>query len=75
MADIVRNWGYMGPGVSNRRYHTTVGQLVEGGKCTVKVLTSPDNWYGVTYAADKPKVVAALRQLTESGRYPDGLWD
>ena len=54
---------------------TTVGQLVEGGKCTVKVLTSPDNWYGVTYAADKPKVVAALRQLTEAGRYPDGLWD
>ena len=54
---------------------TTVGQLVEVGKCSVKVLTSPDNWYGVTYAADKPKVVEALRNLTESGRYPDGLWD
>ena len=54
---------------------TTVGQLVESKKCSVKVLTSPDNWYGVTYAADKPKVVEALRGLTESGRYPDGLWD
>ena len=54
---------------------TTVGQLVESNKCSVKVLTSPDNWYGVTYAADKPKVVEALRGLTESGRYPDGLWD
>lgn len=54
---------------------TTVGQLVESGKCSVKVLTSPDNWYGVTYAADKPKVVEALRKLTESGRYPDGLWE
>ena len=30
MADIVRNWGYMGPGGSNRRYHTTVGQLMNG---------------------------------------------
>lgn len=54
---------------------TTVGQLLEAKKCSVKVLTSPDNWYGVTYSADKPKVVEALRHLTESGRYPDGLWD
>lgn len=54
---------------------TTVGQLVEEKRCTVKVLTTPDMWYGVTYAADKPKVVAALRAMTESGQYPDGLWD
>ena len=54
---------------------TTVDHLVGGKKCSVKVLTSPDNWYGVTYAGDKPKVVAALRKLTESGRYPDGLWE
>ena len=54
---------------------TTVGHLVEDGKCSVKVLTTPDLWYGVTYAADKPKVVAALKALTESGRYPDGLWE
>jgi len=53
---------------------TTVGQMVEAGKCSVKVLTTPDNWYGVTYAADKPKVVAALKTLTDRGRYPDGLW-
>ena len=54
---------------------TTVDYLVESGKCSVKVLTSPDNWYGVTYAEDKPKVMAALKKLTESGRYPDGLWE
>ena len=54
---------------------TTVGELVESGKCSVKVLTSPDNWYGVTYAADKPKVVAALKVLTDAGKYPDGLWE
>ena len=54
---------------------TTIGQLLNAKKCTVKVLTSPDNWYGVTYAEDKPKVVAALKALTESGRYPDGLWE
>ena len=53
---------------------TFVGELVDEKKITLKVLSSPDKWFGVTYAADKPKVVAALRELTESGRYPDGLW-
>ena len=53
---------------------TFVGQLIDDRKITMKVLSSPDNWFGVTYAADKPKVVAALRELTERGKYPDGLW-
>ena len=52
----------------------TVSQLLEEGKATVKVLTSPDKWYGVTYAADKPMVVAALREMAEEGKYPDSLW-
>ena len=25
-------------------------------------------------AADKPQVVAALKAMTEEGKYPDGLW-
>ena len=53
---------------------TFVGQLIDEGRITMMVLSSPDNWFGVTYAADKPRVVAALRGLTESGKYPDGLW-
>ena len=53
----------------------TVSQLLSEGKATVKVLTSPDKWYGVTYAADKPMVVAALKGMTEQGLYPvNGLW-
>ena len=52
----------------------TVGALLKEGKATVKVLHSPDKWYGVTYAADKPQVVAALKAMTEAGKYPDGLW-
>ncbi|MDO5153400.1 MAG: NTP transferase domain-containing protein [Eubacteriales bacterium] len=51
-----------------------VAQVIQEGKATVKVLTSPDKWFGVTYAADKPMVVAALRKMTEEGKYPDGLW-
>ena len=51
-----------------------VDNLIQSGKAGVKVLTSPDQWYGVTYAADKPVVVAALKGMTEDGKYPDGLW-
>ena len=52
----------------------TVGELLKEGKATVKVLRSPDKWYGVTYAADKPQVVAALQKMTQEGKYPNGLW-
>ena len=53
---------------------TSVSELLAEGKATVEVLRSYDKWYGVTYAADKPQVVAALRAMTEAGSYPDGLW-
>ena len=51
-----------------------VEDLLRENKATVKVLQSPDKWYGVTYAADKPVVVAALKEKTVAGLYPDGLW-
>ena len=52
----------------------SVDKLLKEDKLTVKVLTSADKWYGVTYAADKPIVVAALAELTKAGKYPDGRW-
>ena len=51
-----------------------VSQLIDEKKAPVKVLTSPDKWYGVTYAADKPVIVAALKEMTEQGMYPNSLW-
>ena len=51
-----------------------VENLLKEGKADVKVLTSADKWFGVTYAADKPVVVAALKEKAEKGEYPDGLW-
>ena len=53
---------------------STVSALLEENKATVKVLESADKWYGVTYAADKPLVMAALKEMTQQGLYPDGLW-
>ena len=51
-----------------------IEQLLTEGKARIRVLTTPDKWYGVTYAADKPMVVGAIRAMTDAGMYPDGLW-
>ena len=51
-----------------------VEELLREGKATVQVLRTADKWYGVTYAADKPQVVAALKAMADEGKYPDGLW-
>ena len=51
-----------------------VADLLAQKKATVKMLHSEDHWFGVTYAADKPRVMAALKALADAGKYPDGLW-
>lgn len=52
-----------------------VDSLIKEGKATVKVLKSADKWYGVTYKADKPVVVAAIQAMKENGKYPMKLWE
>ncbi len=52
----------------------TVSELINGKKAQVKVLHSQDKWYGVTYKEDKPTVVNAITEMTESGKYPADLW-
>ena len=54
---------------------SVVSQLIAEGKARVEVLRSRDKWYGVTYKEDKPVVVAAIRAMTESGLYPEKLWE
>ena len=54
---------------------SVVRQLLDEGKATVKVLKSPDKWYGVTYQEDKPGIVKALAQKSEEGLYPTPLWN
>ena len=51
-----------------------VSQLLDEGKARVRVLSSHDKWYGVTYKEDKPVVVNALAGMRENGLYPEKLW-
>lgn len=51
-----------------------VDNLLKADKATVKVLSSKDKWFGVTYKEDKPFVTASIKALKDSGVYPENLW-
>jgi flavin-dependent dehydrogenase len=53
---------------------TSVNELIGSKTIKVKVLQSPDNWFGVTYKEDKDITIQRIRQLIEKGYYPDQLW-
>ena len=50
-----------------------VSNLLDENKCDVLVLDNSDKWYGVTYKEDKPTVVAAFKEMTASGKYPENF--
>jgi bifunctional N-acetylglucosamine-1-phosphate-uridyltransferase/glucosamine-1-phosphate-acetyltransferase GlmU-like protein len=43
-------------------------------KVPVKVLETPEQWFGVTYKEDKPIASKRLLELVEQGQYPYRLW-
>lgn len=51
-----------------------VGQLINSNNSKVKVLTSKDSWFGVTYKEDKPFVQNKIQSFKDQGLYPDNLW-
>lgn len=53
---------------------SVVENLINTGKARVKVLSSDDKWYGVTYKEDKECVANAILNLKETGVYPHILW-
>ena len=53
---------------------SAVNNLIEAGKMRLKVLRTPDSWFGVTYREDRPTVVESIRALVKQGEYPERLW-
>ncbi len=53
---------------------SVVDKLIKSNQGTVNVLRSADKWFGVTYKDDKPLVIARIKQLVDSGVYPQNLW-
>lgn len=51
-----------------------VGTLITEGKLKVKILETDDQWFGVTYQDDKPKVLETFKKFQTTGVYPEKLW-
>lgn len=54
---------------------TMISQCLEADACKVKVLSTEDSWYGITYKEDRQFVVEALKNMKEQGLYPFNLWE
>ena len=54
---------------------TVVDNLIKEGKADVKVLSTSDKWYGVTYQEDKPVVKKSISDMVAEHKYPGRLWE
>lgn len=52
----------------------SIDALIRSGEATVKVLDTTSKWFGVTYAKDRPDVVAKLAALHAAGDYPEKMF-
>lgn len=51
-----------------------IDDLIREGKARVKVLPTPDKWYGVTYKEDRQAVADAVKAMIEAGIYKENLY-
>ena len=50
-----------------------VDSMIRSGRARVSVLPTDEQWYGVTYRQDKPRVSDAIAELVRRGVYPEDL--
>ena len=48
--------------------------FMKAGLCDVRVYKTDAQWYGVTYTQDKEYVKESIKNMIDSGVYPDSLW-
>lgn len=53
---------------------TFIGELLEQGKISVKVLKTNDTWYGMTYKEDVVVVRESFKEMLEKGLYREALF-
>ena len=47
--------------------------LLQNGQVKVKVLTTDESWFGITYRQDKIKAQQCIKKLIQKGVYPERL--
>lgn len=51
-----------------------VNQLINDKKVQVKVISSEEQWFGMTYPEDRMLVKNRIAKMVERGVYPESLW-
>lgn len=51
-----------------------VNELLVTSRARVKVLDTTSQWFGVTYAEDRPSVIGKIARLVAAGEYPERLF-
>lgn len=54
---------------------SVVNNLINTKNATIKMLTSNEQWFGVTYQEDKAATIANVSKLIKDGVYPENLWE
>lgn len=54
---------------------TFIGELLNEGKMSVKVLKTNDTWYGMTYKEDVKSVKNSFKKMLKNGLYKDDLFN
>lgn len=49
---------------------TSVDKFVKSGEIKIKILSTNERWFGVTYREDKPYVVESIKKMIRKGIYP-----
>jgi NDP-sugar pyrophosphorylase family protein len=52
-----------------------MNEVIHQGAARVKVIQTPEKWFGVTYKEDRDMVMNSLRSLVDKGIYPPSLWE
>lgn len=51
------------------------GEIVQKGLGTMRVFSTAEKWFGMTYKEDRDTVKASLALKTKQGVYPEKLWE
>ncbi len=49
--------------------------IIKNGEGKIRVFTSDESWFGMTYPKDKEFVKSQIAKKIESGYYPENLWE
>ncbi|WP_303411322.1 nucleotidyltransferase family protein [Pontibacter coccineus] len=52
-----------------------VNKMITAGEARVRVIPTPEKWFGVTYPADKSTAMQRINSLVEAKVYPENLWE